>query len=103
MCFLLPWALPALPDAGRAPSSWQPGHAGSLAGRCRKRVQDGEKHLDMKGLLSAGLVLGWGGTMQAPVCFLLPSVASLCFEFALFWICSGLDLLLVPAELGESQ
>lgn len=93
MRFLSLWVLPALPDAGRAPSSWQPGHAGSLGGGCRKRVQDGEKekHLDMKGLAVTswpGLVLCRVGTVQAPVCLLLPRVASLCFGFALFWICS---------------
>lgn len=92
MCFLSPWVLPALPNAGRAPSSWQPGHAVSLAGRCRKRVQDGEKekHLDMKGLAVTswpGLVLGQGGTVQIPVCFRLPHTALLGFGFALFWIC----------------
>lgn len=31
--FLSPWVMPALPDAGRAPSSWHPGCAGSLAGK----------------------------------------------------------------------
>lgn len=98
--FLSPWALPALPGTGRAPSSWQPGHAGSLAGGCRKKLRHGEKekHLDMKGLAVTswpGLVLCWAGTVQAPMCLLLPR--------SVFWIRSVLDLLLVPAEAGESQ
>lgn len=94
MHFLSPWVLP---DAGRAPSSWQPGRAASLAGGCRERVQGGEKEkqLDMKGLAVtswSGPVLGWHS-----VCLLLTSVALLCFGFCI------LDFLLVPAEAGESQ
>lgn len=50
-----------------------------------------------------GLVLGQVGTVRAPVCLLLPRAASLCFGFALLWIRSALDLLLVPAQAGESQ
>lgn len=59
----------------------------------RRRVQDGEKekHLDMQGLAVTswpGLVLCQVGTVQAPVCLLLPHAALLYFGFALFWICS---------------
>lgn len=41
--FLSPWALPTLPDAGRALSSRQLRRAGSFAVGCRQREKDGEK------------------------------------------------------------
>lgn len=92
MRFLSLWVLPALPDAGRAPSSWQPGHAGSLAGGAGKGYRMGRRRniwIWKVWLSLLGLVWSCAGLAQCRhLCVfsclvrLRSALDSLCFGFA---------------------